>query len=364
MSTEAIHIPDLPGTTVAFAARGQGYFPVICALDEDECVVALRGGAGHIGLGGRLDLVRSTDRGASWSAPVTIADSERDDRNPALGLGRGGSLVLAYHWQGNYDEKGAWAPGGSRVDTRVIYSHDRGQTWTEDAPLGFQALNGQSPFGKIRTLRRGGAGGDEMFMPIYGGPTLSAPKVVVSGKASTTPCYLLRSRDGGRSWPDPILVAMGLNEADVLFLADGDWLVAARSEDEAAIYTCRSSDRGQTWGELQRVTEAKEHPPDLTLLSGGQILLNFGRRNPPFGVEGLLSTDGGRTWGPRRCRFAGGLPGTDIGYPSTALMGDGRLVTVYYSAGSTAVPVDTFNAVEVYCRAVCYDEAALLGALV
>ena len=81
MYTEAIHIPDLPGTTVAFAARGQGYFPVICALDEDECVVALRGGAGHIGLGGRLDLVRSTDRGASWSAPVTIADSERDDRN-------------------------------------------------------------------------------------------------------------------------------------------------------------------------------------------------------------------------------------------------------------------------------------------
>ena len=43
MSTEAIHIPDLPDTTVAFAARGQGYFPVICALDEDECVVALRG---------------------------------------------------------------------------------------------------------------------------------------------------------------------------------------------------------------------------------------------------------------------------------------------------------------------------------
>ena len=364
MSTEPIHIPDLAGSSVGFAARGQGYFPVICALDEDECVAALRGGAAHIGIEGRLDLVRSTDRGATWDSPVTIADSERDDRNPALGLAADGGLVLAYHWQGSYDSEGKWLGDSQRVDTRVVYSGDRGHTWTDDALLDFQALNGESPFGKIRSVSSGpAADGAEMYMPIYGGQPLPGARTSVSVGSATCPTYLLRSRDGGRSWGDPILVAVGLNEADVLFLPDGDWLFAARSEDEAAIYTCRSSDRGETWADLQRVTEAREHPPDLTLLADGHILLNFGRRHPPFGVEGVLSSDGGRTWNPRRCRFSAELPGTDIGYASTARMGGGRLVTLFYSAGSTAVPQDTYNAIDVYCQAVCYDEAALLEAL-
>ena len=359
---EPIFVAQLAGSTIAQVSRDAGYFPVICALDEQECVVALRAGAGHIGLNGRLELARSTDRGASWQQDrVTIADSERDDRNPALGLAPDGRLVLAYHWQGGYDSDGVWDPANPVVGTRLAFSSDRGHTWIDDRLLDFTPLNGQSPFGKIRTVDMDGS--DVMLMPIYGGPVPADVQGAVDVAPATCPTYLLRSADGGRSWGDPLLVALGLNEADVLCLPDGDWLFAARSEDDRALYTCRSSDEGQTWGDLQRVTETWEHPPDLTLLADGHVLLNFGRRHEPFGVEGVVSADGGRNWSSQRLRYSHPLTGLDIGYPSTARMGDGRLVTVFYSSGSTEVPVDTLNAVDVYCSAVCYDEAAVLDAV-
>jgi len=358
--SESIDIRQLDGTAVTDAVRGQGYFPVIAGLGGSECVVVLRGGSGHMGLGGRLDAVRSTDGGLTWEPPVTVADSERDDRNPALGVAADGALVLAYHWQGSYNAEGEYDTGRRRVDTRVINSRDGGRTWEGDRPLGFKPLNGASPFGKIR---RDGDG--VLYMPIYaGGPALADLTPGVQVGDADCPSYILRSGDGGATWADPLLVAVGLNEADLLLLPGGDWLFAARSEKrgEAAIYTCRSTDKGATWSQPLRVTGNSEHPPDLTLLSGGEVLLTFGCRNVPFGVQGLLSRDGGRSWDGRRLLYADDLPGFDIGYPSTALLEGGRLVTVFYSAGTPEEPFNSYEAVNAFCRAVCYDEAALLAA--
>jgi len=358
--TDFIDVRTLPGTAVTDVVRDQGYFPVIAGLGGSECVVALRGGAGHIGLNGHLDAVRSTDGGATWEAPVTIVDSERDDRNPALGLAADGALILAYHWQGSYDADGKWAPDSRQVDTKVVCSRDGGRTWDGDRLLDFTPINGASPFGKVRC-----DGDDTLYMPIYGGgPALPGLTPGVTTGDATCPTYLLRSTDNGATWTDPILVALGLNEADLLILPDGDWLFAARSEKhgEAAIYTCRSADSGATWSDLQKVTSSSEHPPDLTLLGGGDVLLNFGCRNPPYGVQGLLSRDRGRTWEDRCLLYADDLPGTDIGYPSTLRLDSGRLVTVYYSAGTPEQPNNTYEATDAFCRAICYDEEAILNA--
>jgi len=359
MKNDMIDVRQLPGTTVGSVVEDQGYFPVIAGLGGDECLVVLRGGAGHIGISGRLDAVRSADGGRTWENPVPVADSERDDRNPALGIAPDGTLVLAYHWQGSYDEQGKWDPESGKVDTRVIYSRDRGKTWTGDTLLNYAPLNGSSPFGKIRC----GADGT-LYMPIYGGAVLNDLRGYVTAGSGACPSYLLRSYDQGRTWNDPILVALGLNEADVLFLPGGDWLFAARSEErqEQAIYTCRSTDRGRSWTDLRQVTAPSEHPPDLTLLGNGYILLTFGCRHEPFGVQGLISRDQGRTWDPRRLLFADDLPGTDIGYPSTLRLDRGRLLTAFYSAGTPEEPSNTYEAVSAFCRVVRYDEEALLDA--
>lgn len=353
-----VDIRQLPGTQVIDAIRGQGYFPVITALGDEELLVVLRGGAGHIGLGGRLDVIRSTDGGATWGAPLTVADSERDDRNPALGLTQDGALVLAYHWQGSYDTEGKWDPSSRRADTRVVRSEDRGCSWVEDQLLNYTPINGASPFGKIREAD------GVLHMPIYGGgKVVGDPDRAVRVGATTCPTHLLRSTDGGRTWGDPTLVALGLNEADFLVLPDRTWLFAARGEDQGAIHTCRSTDGGRTWTYETRVTVHGEHPPDLTLLSNGWVLLTFGHRLVPFGVQGLISRDGGRTWDPRRLLYEDGCYGGDSGYPSTVRLPGGRLVTVFYSAGIPEIPTNSVSDIGALCRAVCYDEAALIAAM-
>ena len=357
--SEKLDVRRLPGTQTVDAAVGQGYFPVITRLGGTELLMAYRGGAGHIGLGGRLDVGRSLDGGLTWSAPVTVADSERDDRNPALGVAPDGTLVLAYHWQGSYDEEGAWKPEMGRTDTRVVVSIDSGHSWVDDALIDYAPINGASPFGKIFTAD------GVMHMLIYGGGRpICEPggETVRVGEAASIPTYILRSRDNGRSWGDPTLVALGLNESDLAILPDGRWLFVARSEDRAeqALYSCVSEDGGYTWRLVGRVTDAKEHPPDLTLLPNGWLLLVFGRRHPPFGVEGLISRDGGTTWDARRLVFDDSLPGGDIGYPSTARLDDGRLVTAYYTAGTPDKQWELFHAVDVACKVVSYDASSLI----
>ena len=351
----------LSGSSEHTVVNGQGYFPVIAVTDTDELLVVLRGGAAHMGLGGRLDAVKSNDGGISWTAPVTIANSERDDRNPAFGFNADGIAVLGYHWQGSYDDEGVWAPKQGPTDTRVVRSPDVGESWHEDLKLNWLPLNGTSPFGKIRRDHEG-----TLYMPVYGGshPLGAGPDTPRVGPA-TCPTYLIRSNDGGDTWMDPLTVAVGLNEADLLILNENDWLFAARSEDKAeqAIYTLRSSDRGHTWSEPLRITEGMEHPPDLTSLSNGAVLLTYGRRRPGFGVEGKVSPDGGRTWSDSTVVLASELPGTDIGYPSTARLSDGTLVTVYYRAGTADQPNDGYEARDVSCTAVRYREEALLSAI-
>jgi hypothetical protein len=229
---ERLDLRTLLGTTQSTVIDGQGFFPVIAAVNGDDLLVALRGGAGHVGLGGRLDVVRSTDGGRSWSPPVTVADSDRDDRNPALGMAADGSVVLAYLWQGSYDADGRYVPSLNRQDTRVVRSPDGGSTWTEDRVLDFAPLDGASPYGKIR----GVAG--VLHMPIYTGAGatpqvaggIDAAAVAARVEPATSATCLLRSADGGRTWGDPTLVALGLNEADFLLLPNGDWLFAGRSE--------------------------------------------------------------------------------------------------------------------------------------
>jgi len=61
------------------------------------------------------------------------------------------------------------------------------------------------------------------------------------------------------------------------------------------------------------------------------MVCTCGYRREPFGVRACLSTDGGRTWDMEHehiLRDDG--KNVDVGYPSTAHLADGTLVTVYY----------------------------------
>src|SRR6185437_16731975 len=77
--------PMAPSLQRSLVVAKQGYFPVAIRLADGRIAVVLRGGAAHLGIQGRLDMVFSSDEGQTWTKPAVVVDSPEDDRNPALG---------------------------------------------------------------------------------------------------------------------------------------------------------------------------------------------------------------------------------------------------------------------------------------
>ena len=331
-----------PARERSLVVKGQGYFPVALRLHDGRIAVVLRGGAGHVGLQGRLDIVFSSDEGRAWTKPAVVVDSPVDDRNPALGQARDGTLVLGYWRTANYDAAGRYDPGlGRPTGTWVTRSRDGGKTWSESAPIDVADIGWGSPYGRILTLPDG-----TMLMPVYGGP-VRRPREKAGGGDNS---YLYRSADHGRTWkryatPGP----KQFNETALVRLASGRLLAALRTQAGGEVWLADSGDEGKTWSGPRRLTPPRVHPADLVLLPDRRVLLVTGYRAGPFGVRGLVGDRKGRfDWG-RRFVLANDAVSADCGYPSSVLLKDGRVLTVYYATGSRDHPDWG-----VHCAAVTY----------
>ena len=347
-----LDVRTLPQTREGLAYVEGGLFPVVTATRDGAVVAVLRGGAGHIGTEGRIEVVRSLDAGRSWTQPTVVADSDADDRNPGLGTSPAGTLVLAYHRNFGYDQTGSIVDRPLALDQRrpveamLTRSHDGGLTWERPRPLGVELLTDGSPYGKIVALPDG-----TLLLPIYAPPRSALLGERVGELRENTYCsYLLRSADDGLTWSDPTLVGVNVDETALLVLPDGDVLAQMRDSHDGGLWTTRSADGGRTWSAPARLTGPGQHPADMVRLADGAVLTAYGNRNPPYRVEALVSRDGGRSWLPGRLAFSGHLYGhtvaeprpTDMGYPSTVVVrGEtgARGVTLYYHNPSICRPV-------------------------
>ena len=339
-----LDIRTLPGTRETIAYQDGGLFPVLALAPNGVAVAALRGGAGHIGREGRMEVVRSLDGGLTWTPPYLLADSEDDDRNPAFGVSSKGTLILLYHRQHNYDADGNYQ-GGVRISDRkpvalmATRSFDNGLTWEEPYPLSIDALPTGSPYGKIVSLDDG-----TLLAPIYN----SLAWADQESEQSFDTSYLVRSEDDGRTWGGVSQIAPHKNETALIVLPDGDILAVLRDDSAQGLHSTRSQDRGLTWSSTTQITQASQHPADLVHLSNGDILLTYGNRNPPYRIEGRISRDGGRSWLNCLLTFSGHLYGytaeetrrTDLGYPSSVVRGGGQGITMYYYNPSMRLAVD------------------------
>lgn len=303
--------------------QGLGYFPVAITLKNGDVLAVVRGGASHIGVKGRLDMVRSTDKGKTWSAPWTAIDDPFDDRNPALGQLKDGTIILAYAIASGYDESGLRFKTRQARDFDGVYmsfSKDNGKTWSkpvrDPAIHSFYATKGLvSPYGKIIQLKDG-----SVLMAVY----------FEFFDERHNQSYVFRSKDGGKTWGEPVLMGAHYNETGIVQLRDGRVLAALRSEKGGNLAIAESSDQGRTWSTPVQITENSEHPGDLIQLRDGRVLLVFGERNAPRGVHAMISADG-RTWDKKKeIVLANDSPNGDCGYPSSVEVAKGKVVTIYY----------------------------------
>jgi len=316
----ALGASDYPHQIVT---KGLGYFPVAISLHNGDVLAVIRGGAAHVGVKGRLDVIRSTDRGKTWSAPWTAVDEQFDDRNPAMGQLKDGTIVLAYAIASGYDSTGLHL--GKREErvfdgVYLTFSRDNGKSWSKPKrdPAIHQFYAGKglvSPYGKIVQLTDG-----TVLMAVY----------FEFFDERHNQSYLFRSKDGGKTWGDPVLLGQHYSETGIAGLRDGRIVAAMRSEKGAHIAITESKDGGRNWSAPVQVTSDSEHPADLIQLRDGRVLVVFGERNAPRGVHAMISADG-RTWDKtKQIVLAGDAPNVDCGYPSSVETDAGRVVTLYY----------------------------------
>jgi photosystem II stability/assembly factor-like uncharacterized protein len=307
---------------------GQGYFPVVHRLSDGRIAIVLRGGAGHLGIKGRLDLVLSDDEGKTWTKPVVVVDTPLDDRNPAFGQAADGTLVVGFLQLGLYDDEGRYDVNLDRpVNGLVTRSTDGGSTWSEPVAIGVEDIQGASPFGRMVLMPD-----RSLLMAIYG-EAVHPPGNRPPYAKRTDHSYVYRSTDSGQTWSRIAEIGDGkqqLNETALLRLPSGKLVAAIRSRSTQT-WMSQSDDDGRTWTTPRQITPSGVHPGDLCALPDGRLLLTVGDRESGYGVRGMIARAGQPFDWEERFTLVDDAVSKDCGYPSSVVLGDGRVLTAYYA---------------------------------
>lgn len=307
---------------------------------EGELIVAFSGDRdAHVCPWGKTQLIRSSDQGKTWSAPVTITNTPLDDRDAGLIQTQSGALLVswftsmafasptyatAYARYGRHAEKITPEVRAQWLGNWVRRSEDGGKTWLPPVRTVSTA-----PHGPIQ-LR------DGRLLYVGIGRIDGAPAVAVE-----------QSQDDGRSWsvatriPLPPTGMAGLSEPHVIELSSGKLLAMIRSEPkdrtQCFLLQSESTDGGRTWS-VARSTGLWGYPPHLAQLKNGWVLASYGYRRPPFGERACISRDEGRTWNLADEVMLSAGPSADLGYPSSVQLDDGSILTVYYQTEKPGEP--------------------------
>lgn len=206
----------------------------------------------------------------------------------------------------------ARADGGAWVHL----SHDGGRTWEHTVEVAIDPYRGAfSPKGAVQ---------------LDGGDLLLA-----LGSHNYDPLhasFVVRSRDGGRSWERPVEVARQegkeFSEPSVAQLSSGKLLLVSREEIEGHLHLSTSEDGGETWG-VPRELPIYGFPSHCVSLGDGRAVVVYGRRRAPYGIRAVVSEDEGDSWSDEiviRDDFRDG----NLGYPAVIEYQPGQLFTAYY----------------------------------
>lgn len=298
------------------AAGGYAAFPDTCRTKNGDLLCVFYSGYGHVSTpnpqwpsGGRVMAVRSTDAGATWSAPFVVADTAHDDRDPHIAAFADGSLVC--NWFVTADPLHP-LEGNKPLAVMLARSIDNGGTWSSPTEIKIEARDSFACSAPIRELRDG-----SWILGLY---AENPGENRVFGAT-------IKTDDRGKTWRNLALIGANSGlyldaETDVLERKDGTLLAALRSS-KSDLYFATSSDGGRIWSS-PRSSGFKGHCPHFLRHSSGTILLSH--RIPATALH--WSNDDGNSWsGPFQIDTVGGA------YPSCVELPDGTVYCVYYEEG-------------------------------
>jgi Neuraminidase (sialidase) len=229
----------------------EGDFRPVLASDRGNTIVATWHSRENLnGAGTDFDIfaAKSEDGGSTWTNPVVVnsngvADSQGDLR-PDIATNAAGTWIVC--WESTDSLGGT----GTDADIFISRSVDNGSTWTPALPVN-DAINdsGRDMNPGIATDANG------TWVIVWD----------VSAANGNQSVLMSRSIDEGLNWSAPVDLTTGFPGGsflpDVASDGNGNWLVGYATESERSnIGIVRSSDRGATWSQPERLhaVEAEE----------------------------------------------------------------------------------------------------------
>lgn len=327
----------------------QGW-PTVCKTDKNELFAVYSGmRIAHICPFGKTIMQKSVDGGLTWSLPMIVNDTALDDRDAGI-LNMGGDDLLV-----------SWFCHPASVYLNEYYGSIKMICSERERPISlgqletFRHLSEEEAKGGsfVRISLDGGFSfGKTIKVPVSAphGPNITSEGTLIylgkelysdSEKKDVVALYI--SKDKGFTWERKAYIDIpegycldNFHEPHVVELRSGRLFGAIRAQsckecrvyEDFTVFTCYSDDGGANWT-VPECTYISGSPPHLLLHSSGALILTVGRRKPPYGQRAYVSYDEGKTWSDEYILRDDARDG-DLGYPSTAELSDGSLITVYY----------------------------------
>lgn len=331
-----MHLPDL--TIVSSRGDYKPYFPSITKLPNGKLIMVYYWNTSHITTtGGKIFSKISTDNGETWSASSLLVDYSDtypglDARDPHINILSNGHLILNF-FTGKWNNGYVQSPYQDHIiETRVAKCTDGSGTNWSDPVIVPTNRNSNATSGAIIELSNG-----NLLLPTYG-----------SYNNGDSRAYVHISYDGGINWTEGIEVT---NEyyAEVyneMTLGSINNVVYAIARPNGKIF--KSIDNGLSW-KIHSFEEHKMHAPDFLPLNNHSLFLTYCKAdNEPLykdrTVYGKIFNPS-LNWdeNPEKIIYESVCTNQDMGYSTSVITNDNRILTIYYHVGCKNIIGGTFS---------------------
>ncbi len=327
-------------------------WPTVARLQNGKIAVVASGyRLAHICPFGKSVISYSEDNGETYTIPAPVIDTVLDDRDSGITtFGESGVVFTSFNNTTDFQRAHSFNPGSRDPQNPALRTY------------AFSYLDLVTPEAQNAVL--GATYRISNDCGVTFGPLMISPVTSPHG-----PCAL---QDGNLLWvgttfrkePGSNLAAIQVYRMDpagnmtrlgeiadiklngdtlasyephAIQLSDGRILCHIRVEGRSgsrsffSTFQSESADGGKTWTEPRQIlTDRGGAPAHLLQLKNGTILSVYGYRTAPYGIRAMVSTDMGQTWQTDMV-LCDGYPTDDLGYPATAELDDGTLLTVFYA---------------------------------
>ena len=297
---------------------------------------------------------KSTNNGKTWSKETRISPP-----STSKSLSYGDGAYCVDRKTGNIiclvvgDEGFLSSKPDKPIKTRLIIGRNNGATW--DAPIDITdkiyGANCKDPdrknwYGAFVTSGNG--------VQLRNGRIMFVLNVRKSDKVSPLYNHVLYTDDGGATWNvskgAPGISknqSRGGSEAKIVELNDGTLLMAIRPEGIFQRFLAKSTDNGETWGEMEPRSELPSSSSNGDIIYYTSTLNGFDKdriitmfdsvpytkATPPGNPKLYWSYDEGKTWEGRQMHSG------EAGYSSLAILKDGSIGILAEIGGSWNGPI-------------------------